>query len=60
VLGAVQADRTPPLTGPYTERDPFHDPFGSHVTVVTMGRGLDYVDGHIDYLVSVAEALSLK
>ena len=27
VLGAVHADRTPPLSGPYTERDPFHDPF---------------------------------
>jgi probable F420-dependent oxidoreductase len=27
VLGAVRADRTPPLTGPYTEDDPFHDPF---------------------------------
>src|ERR1700689_399459 len=27
VLGAVHANRTPPLTGPYTERDPFHDPF---------------------------------
>jgi probable F420-dependent oxidoreductase len=27
VLGAVHADRTPPLTGPYTETDPFHDPF---------------------------------
>jgi probable F420-dependent oxidoreductase len=27
VLGAVHADRTPPLTGPYTEHDPFHDPF---------------------------------
>jgi probable F420-dependent oxidoreductase len=27
VLGAVHADRTPRLTGPYTERDPFHDPF---------------------------------
>jgi probable F420-dependent oxidoreductase len=27
VLGAVHADRTPPLAGPYTERDPFHDPF---------------------------------
>jgi len=27
VLGAVHADRTPALTGPYTERDPFHDPF---------------------------------
>ena len=27
VLGAVHADRTPPLTGPYNEHDPFHDPF---------------------------------
>ena len=27
VLGAVHADRARPLTGPYTERDPFHDPF---------------------------------
>jgi probable F420-dependent oxidoreductase len=27
VLGAVHSGRTPPLTGPYTELDPFHDPF---------------------------------
>ncbi|WP_319453372.1 MULTISPECIES: LLM class F420-dependent oxidoreductase [unclassified Mycobacterium] len=27
VLGAVHADRTPQLPGPYTEHDPFHDPF---------------------------------
>jgi probable F420-dependent oxidoreductase len=27
VLGAVLARRTPPLTGLYTEHDPFHDPF---------------------------------
>ncbi len=27
VLGAVHSDRTPALTGPYTEHDPFHDPF---------------------------------
>ena len=27
VLGAVHADRTPQLPGPYTELDPFHDPF---------------------------------
>jgi len=27
VLGAVHASRTPKLVGPYTERDPFHDPF---------------------------------
>jgi probable F420-dependent oxidoreductase len=27
VLGAVHADRARPLTGPYMENDPFHDPF---------------------------------
>jgi probable F420-dependent oxidoreductase len=27
VLGAVHADRSPPLPGPYTEHDSFHDPF---------------------------------
>src|SRR3954468_19588616 len=27
VLGAVHAHRSPALPGPYTERDPFHDPF---------------------------------
>ena len=27
VLGAVHADRTPPLSGPYNEHHPFHDPF---------------------------------
>jgi probable F420-dependent oxidoreductase len=27
VVGADHADREPPLRGPYTERDPFHDPF---------------------------------
>jgi probable F420-dependent oxidoreductase len=27
VVGAVHEDRTPPLWGPYTDRDPFHDPF---------------------------------
>lgn len=27
VLGAVHADRTPSLSGPYDEHDPFHDPF---------------------------------
>ena len=27
VLGAVHEGREPPLRGPYTERDPFHEPF---------------------------------
>lgn len=26
VLGADHADRTPPLTGPYSQNDPFHEP----------------------------------
>ena len=33
---------------------------GTHISVVTMGLGLDSVDGHIDYLASVADALSLS
>ena len=33
---------------------------GTHFTVVTMGLGLDSVEGHIDYLASVADALSLS
>jgi probable F420-dependent oxidoreductase len=37
VLGAVHAERTPPLAGPYTERDPFHDPFVmfAHLAAIT-------------------------
>ena len=27
VIGAVHADRDPPLWGPYTEQDAFHEPF---------------------------------
>jgi hypothetical protein len=30
VLGAVHAERTPRLSGPYDEHDPFHDPFEQH------------------------------
>jgi probable F420-dependent oxidoreductase len=33
---------------------------GTHVSVVTMGVGLDSADGHLDYLTSVADALSLS
>ena len=32
---------------------------GTHVSLATMGLGLDSVDSHIDYLASVAEALGL-
>ncbi len=33
---------------------------GTHVSVATMGLGLGSVDGHLDYLASVADALSLS
>jgi probable F420-dependent oxidoreductase len=37
VLGAVHADRTRELTGPYDEHDPFHDPFVmfAHLAAIT-------------------------
>ena len=33
---------------------------GTHVSIVTMGLGLDSVDAHIDYLASVADALDIS
>lgn len=39
--------------------DAWREAGGTHVSVVTMGLGLDSVDGHIDYLTSVADPLSL-
>jgi probable F420-dependent oxidoreductase len=42
------------------EVDAWREAGGTHVSVVTMGLGLDSVDGHIDYLASVADALTLS
>ena len=42
------------------EIDAWREAGGTHVSVVTMGLGLDSVDAHIDYLASVADALSLS
>lgn len=42
------------------EVDAWREAGGTHVSVVTMGLGLGSVDGHIDYLASVANALSLS
>ena len=42
------------------EIDGWREAGGTHVSVVTMGLGLDSVDGHVDYLASVADALSLS
>ena len=42
------------------EVDAWREAGGTHVSVDTMGRGLDSVDGHIDYFASVAGALSVS
>jgi probable F420-dependent oxidoreductase len=47
------------LREPRAEIDAWRDAGGSHVSVVTMGLGLDSVDAHIDYLATVAGALNL-
>jgi hypothetical protein len=39
------------------EIDAWREAGGTHVSVATMGLGLDSVDGHLDYLASVAAAL---
>jgi probable F420-dependent oxidoreductase len=40
--------------------DAWREAGGTHVSVITMGLGLDSIDGHLDYLASVADALSLS
>jgi probable F420-dependent oxidoreductase len=45
VLGAAHADRTPPLTGPYTERDPFHDPLVLFAHVAALTERIELVTG---------------
>ena len=39
--------------------DAWRDAGGTHVTVPTVGLGLDSIDGHIDQVASVAAALEL-
>jgi probable F420-dependent oxidoreductase len=45
VLGAVHADRTPRLTGPYTEHDPFHDPFVMFAYLAGITERLGFATG---------------
>jgi probable F420-dependent oxidoreductase len=45
VLGAVHADRTPALNGPYTENDPFHDPFVMFAYLAGMTERLRFATG---------------
>ncbi len=45
VLGAVHADRTPPLNGPYTERDTFHDPFVMYAHLAGITERIGFATG---------------
>jgi probable F420-dependent oxidoreductase len=45
VLGAVHADRSPRLTGPYTEHDPFHDPFVMFAYLAAITERLEFATG---------------
>src|SRR3954454_1850288 len=42
------------------EVDAWCDAGGTHISLATMGLGLDSADAHIDYLASVANALNLR
>lgn len=45
VLGAVHANREPPLGGPYTETDPFHEPFVLFSFLAGLTRRLEFATG---------------
>jgi probable F420-dependent oxidoreductase len=45
VLGAMHADRTPRLVGPYTEHDPFHDPFVMFAYLAGITRRIRFATG---------------
>src|SRR3977135_4678833 len=45
VLGAVHAGRNPQLTGPYTEHDPFHDPFVMFAYLAGITERIGFVTG---------------
>lgn len=45
VVGAVHEGRDPPLTGPYTQDDPFHDPFVAFGYAAGLTKELEFVTG---------------
>ncbi len=47
VLGAEHADREPKLWGPYTERDPFHEPLIAFAYLAGITTRLEFVTGVI-------------
>jgi probable F420-dependent oxidoreductase len=47
VVGAQHADRDPPLTGPYTDADPFHDPLVMFAYLAAITTKIELVTGVI-------------
>jgi probable F420-dependent oxidoreductase len=45
ILGAVHADRTPQLLGPYDEHDPFHDPFVMFAYLAGITHRINFATG---------------
>lgn len=45
VVGAVHEGRDPPMTGPYTESDPFHDPFVAFGYLAGITKKIDLYTG---------------
>jgi probable F420-dependent oxidoreductase len=45
VLGAVHADRSSPLPGPYAEHDPFHDPFAMFAYLAGITERIRFTTG---------------
>lgn len=45
VLGAAHEGREPKLTGPYTERDPFHDPLVMFAHLAALTKRIELVTG---------------
>ncbi|WP_156842300.1 LLM class F420-dependent oxidoreductase [Novosphingobium aquimarinum] len=45
VVGADHADREPKLNGPYTEKDPFHDPFVMFGYLAGLTQRIEFVTG---------------
>ena len=45
VVGAEHADREPALSGPYTEKDPFHDPFVLFAYLAGLTEKLEFASG---------------
>jgi probable F420-dependent oxidoreductase len=45
VLGAVHEGRLPALQGPYTENDPFHDPFVMFAYLAAMTERIGFISG---------------